>query len=600
MMVDPTVCKSVIKAVLVLVLMAFAAPSRAQFSDEWINFGQTYYKIPVAQTGIYRLTYADLQTAGVPLSGIDPRRINLFHRGQEQAIFVSGENDAVFDPADYIEFYGRRNDGTLDVDLYKSGAQPHAYYNLYSDTAAYFLTWNPLPVLGKRMSTFFQPNAAGLVKADYAYEEKLVLLTNSYAYGLTLGEEIEDTAFDLGEGWTGPGVCVGSGGCIGFTDITIGNVTGQFNSAGGPELEVLLLGQSDQSHSINVFAGPTGGAARLVTTTTLNGYGAIKLQMSLNWSDIGSDGKLVVRAQLISNGVRDQISVSYVRLLYARNFDLAGTSEKTMSLEPDANGKSYTVLTNAPANARVWDITNPQYVGVLGTTAVAGGTGVVIDGTNIQRSIYIASSTLSSTLRKVSFRSIQASTAEYVIVTHHSLRKSALGYPDPVQAYAGYRASAAGGHYDTLVMNMDQLYDQFNYGETSPRAIFQFAKYLVNGGHTRFLFLIGKGLDVTQGFYRDTAITPADYHDLVPTAGWPASDMAFSAGLQGIPYAPAIPTGRLTASTADQVAGYLNKIKETEAAPFDALWRKNLLHLSGGIHEGEPARFFVGFDFSGA
>ncbi|HQQ83560.1 MAG TPA: C25 family cysteine peptidase [Cyclobacteriaceae bacterium] len=590
-MVDQTVWRSAVKAVCVLVLMAHATPSSGQFSNEWINYGQTYYKIPVAQTGIYKLTYADLQAAGLPLSGIDPRRINLYHRGKEQAIFVSGENDAVFDTSDYIEFYGRKNDGTLDGDLYKPGTQPHTYYNLYSDTAAYFLTWNPLPVLGKRMSSFSQPNAGGLLKENYAYEEKLLLLTSSYAYGLTLGDEIEDTAFDAGEGWTSPGVCVGSGGCAGFADFTINNLTGQFTAASGPELEVLLLGQSDQSHSVNIYVGPTGGSARLVTTTSLAGYSAATVKLGLNWSDIGSDGKLVVRTQLINSGVRDQINVCYVRLSYARNFDLTGVTEKILNLELNGNGRSYLVVANAPANARVWDISSPENVGQLGTTPVSGGTGVVIDGTNNQRTIYISASTLSSVLRKVTFRSVQPSTAGYVVVTHRSLRKGASGYADPVKAYAAYRASAAGGQYDTLVMNIDQLYDQFNYGETSPRAIFQFAKYLVSGGHTRFLFLIGKGLDVTQGFYRNASITSVDFHDLVPTAGWPASDMAFSAGLNGVPHVPAIPTGRLTASTADQVAGYLNKIKETEAAPFDALWRKNLLHLSGGIHEGEPAVF---------
>ncbi|MBY0436277.1 MAG: hypothetical protein K2U26_19450, partial [Cyclobacteriaceae bacterium] len=46
-----------------------------------------------------------------------------------------------------------------------------------------------------------------------------------------------------------------------------------------------------------------------------------------------------------------------------------------------------------------------------------------------------------------------------------------------------------------------------------------------------------------------------------------------------------------TASNPTQVAAYLNKIKETEAMPFNALWRKELLHLSGGINAGEPVVF---------
>src|SRR6478609_2191573 len=88
--------------------LLLAHPVWAQFSNEWINYSQTYYKIPVSKNGIYKITYADLQFAGVPLGSIDPRRINIFHRGMEQAIFVQGQSDAQFDPADFIEFFGHR------------------------------------------------------------------------------------------------------------------------------------------------------------------------------------------------------------------------------------------------------------------------------------------------------------------------------------------------------------------------------------------------------------------------------------------------------------------------------------------------------------
>ncbi|HET9054434.1 MAG TPA: C25 family cysteine peptidase, partial [Cyclobacteriaceae bacterium] len=137
--------------------------------------------------------------------------------------------------------------------------------------------------------------------------------------------------------------------------------------------------------------------------------------------------------------------------------------------------------------------------------------------------------------------------------------------------------------------DMDQLYNQFNYGEKSPLAIFRFMKYLVANGNPKFLFLIGKGLDVAYGYYRNpSAFT---LHDLVPTAGMPASDIYFTAGLAGNGYEPAVATGRITASTPNDVAAYLNKVKEMESQPFDALWRKNVLHLSGGLSVGEPEKF---------
>ena len=103
------------------------------YGNEWINYNQEYYKITLNRTGIYRITYQDLNNVGFPVTTIDPRRFQLFNRGEEIAISVAGQLDAVFDEVDYIEFYGIRNDGILDRELYApEDAQPHAYYNLFS------------------------------------------------------------------------------------------------------------------------------------------------------------------------------------------------------------------------------------------------------------------------------------------------------------------------------------------------------------------------------------------------------------------------------------------------------------------------------------
>ena len=119
-----------------------------KYWNEWINFSQKYYKIPVSQNGIYRLDSSTLSKAGVPVSLIDPRNIQLFFRGQEQYIFVQGESDSIFNSSDYIEFYGQKNDGALDSILYKGDLynrpvhQPNPYYSLFNDTSSYFFTWN--------------------------------------------------------------------------------------------------------------------------------------------------------------------------------------------------------------------------------------------------------------------------------------------------------------------------------------------------------------------------------------------------------------------------------------------------------------------------
>lgn len=577
--------------VCICVALIWPNSSFAQFSNQWINFTQSYYKIPVAKTGIYKISYSDLQSAGVPIGGIDPRRINLFHRGIEQAIFVQGQADAIFDPADYIEFYGNRNDGTLDADLYPPGLQPHLYYNLYNDTTAYFLTWNPLPVQGKRMRSFFETNSSALPIETFHTEERVQVYSNEYSGGLTLGGYIQNTGFDKGEGWTGTLICTGTSGCTGLQDFVVDNLLRSVASAGSPQLEIMLVGRGEGIHQVEIYAGASSGAVRLLAQSTLADFETLTIKVPLNGSDIGADGKMTVRVRLPATGTRNQLSASYIKINFPQDYNINSLPEKIFTLPSNPLNKSYVEFLNSPAGARVWDITDLNSIGMIGSTPVTGGIGTIVPSTSTGRKLYVSNSILSTTLRKVSFRSITPSLHNFIIISHRSLMKPALGYGDAVQSYAAYRASSIGGSYDTLTVPIDQLFNQFNYGETSPRAIYQFMKYMINGGHPKFLFLIGKGIEVSQGFYRKTSLAPTDFRDLVPSAGMPGADMAFTAGLSGTSYEPAVPTGRLTASTAVQVSAYLNKVKETEALPFNDLWRKNLLHLSGGIKAGEPEIF---------
>ncbi len=570
-----------------IAIIAFM-PALAQAPNSWINFSQTYFKIPVAADGIYRLTYTDLQAAGVPLGSIDPRQLNLYHRGVEQAIIVTGQNDAVFDPADVIEFYGRRNDGTLDTDLYDPpSSQPHTFYNLFSDSAAYFLTWNPLPVPGKRVDTFFETNSTSLpVQPAHQFEKLQIFTTNFVNVG-----EVQSTAFSSSEGWSGPLICTQLGGCTGQQDFVIDNLLGPVTSAGSPTLDLLVSGRDEVFHNVEIYAGANAGALHLVGTANFFGFEMARLTLPVTWPDIGLDGRMTVRVKLTPTGTRDLVSVSYLKVTMTQDYDARSTVDKIFRLLPNAGGKSYIEILNPVASSIVYDITDPANLRLIGTTAVAGGFGAVVDNATSGRTLLVTNSVRTTVLSRITFRSFVPSQADYIIISHRSLLKPALAYSNPVEAYAAYRASPQGGGYDTLTVTMDQLYDQFNYGETSPRAIYQFMKFLDAGGDPRFLFLIGKGLEASQGYHRKTSHAPGDMHDLVPPAGVPGADMAFTAGLNGAGFEPGIPVGRLTASTPAQVAAYLNKVKESEATPFDALWRKDVLHLSGGIQVGEPQLF---------
>jgi len=582
-------------------LTGFISISLGQdYGSEWIDYDKTYFKINVAEEGIYRISYADLINAGFPVASVDPRRIQMFHRGEEQAIVVGGQGDAVFNTSDYIEFYGNENDGTLDAGLYEpASAQPHQYYNIYSDTTAYFLTFNLTPVNGKRISTFSENNVGGLPAEEAHNEDDILLDVSNYSPGQSFnsGDVTKYSFFDQGEGWTSPQFQENE-----FSDHTITGIINQVTAAGDPELEVMLIGRDNVEHQAEILVGPNTGSLRSLGTTTFENYESQFFNNNINWSDISGGGELVVRVRALGvSGGNDRISVSYVRLIYPQEFDAISQDTKIFNLEPNPGNKSYIEISNVVADPRLYDVTDRANVVRIGFNQSGSDIDAVVNNTSTERRLLLFSDNnlITPIIRKVSFRDIDPTEHNYIIISNELLHEAAAGVSDPVEEYAKYRASTDGGGFDTLIVDVDLLYNQYNYGEISPLALKNFLRFMVDGGSPEYLFLIGKGLDPRYNFHRNAngyvEITKLGetkrLRDLVPSVGNPGSDMAFTAGLGGTTYEPAIPVGRLPVVSSDEIVAYLNKVKEMDDLEYEALWRKKILHLSGGISTFELSQF---------
>lgn len=565
------------------------------YTNDWINFSQQYYKLRVVEEGIYRLAHADLVSAGVPISGIDPRRLQLFHRGVEQAIKVQGQNDAVFDPSDYIEFYGKKNDGTLDRGLYvAANAQPHDLYNLFSDTTAYFLTWNLAAQNGKRMTSFFQNNVDGLPAEDYHNAVILDVRTDNYSTGTSYGQYVQLTEFDYGEGWTGVALQENQ-----LADYTLTNIENTYSSGPKPKLVLLLAGRDDKSHNVEILVGPNTSSLRAIGTSQFEDYATELFTKDIEWTDISASGDLTIRVSVLGvSGGNDIASASYIQIIYPQLYDLASGTLKKLTTRINPANNSYLEISNTPSNLTILDITDATNPVEIGYNDLGGSINAMITNTAVPRELCATNARLTPiAIEKVTFQNINP-ISEYIIISHSSLMKSAGGYSNVIQSYADYRESNAGGSYDAVVLDVQQVFDQFNYGETSPLAIRKLMEYLYDNASPQHLFLIGKALLAGTGgnisgqfeFYRHSPQL-FTFQDLVPVAGNPGSDIPYTMGLDGNMNEMTIPVGRLTASSPSQVAAYLDKVKDMESLNFNALWRKNILHLSGGLSSSELVRF---------
>ena len=122
---------------LLLLTMGLSAQS---YNNEWIDYSKTYYKFKVGSNGLYRIPQSVLANAG--LGGVQAQQFQLYRNGQEVPIYTSVAS-GVLGSNDYIEFWGRMNDGDPDQPLYRSPAYQHTKkWSLETDTAVYFLTVN--------------------------------------------------------------------------------------------------------------------------------------------------------------------------------------------------------------------------------------------------------------------------------------------------------------------------------------------------------------------------------------------------------------------------------------------------------------------------
>lgn len=546
--------------------------SQTTYGNDWINFSQTYYKIKISKDGVYRITQKQLAQAGMPVNSVDPRNIQIFNKGKEIPLFVTGDNDGKFDDVDYLEFFGEKNDGKLDKILYTNPAdQPHDYYSLYTDTASYFITWT-VSTPGKRFLSSAQA-ATGLTPEPYFLYTALSYFTDGGYYpGAYILAETSQSEYTEGEG------ILGASFNLGASQTRTVATPGLYSSAADGIIgEVFVAGRSNATssaafnHHLRVEVSNNGAFFIVKKDTSFSGYSSVRPRFALSHNELGSITTFKFSAVNDLGATTDYQAPGYIKITYPRSLDLQGISSLRFNLKGFQPGNSsYLRFKNASLTQPILlDLTNNRRI--VGTQNL-GIAEAVVPGAGQSKDIYLFDGTSVETAipEPVSFTNFLASSpgVNYLIVTHQSLLPKA-------NEYSLYRQQTG---YNPLVVTTEQLYNQFYYGIHHPQAIRNFCKLLLDKGTVKpeYLLLLGKGqshfyLKAPKGLEKD----------LVPGIGNPPSDNMFTSGLDGTGLEPAIATGRIAAASPEAVDIYLNKLKKYEQLP-DSLWRKNFIHVSGG------------------
>lgn len=581
----------IMRKIFTLLLLLVAGITHAQqYNNEWIQFGQTYYRIKVAQDGVYRISKNLLDANGI--GGTQVQNFELWRNGQKVPFYPS-VSSGTLPSGGYIEFWGEKNDGKPDKDLYRDPSYQHTdKISLQTDTAVYFLSVNT------NQSGFKVNDVANNVAGNSLAAETYFMYTvgNYYKSATTnaipnpglaavVGSNVYSASYDQGEFFASASINPGTPLATTINDL--------YPNLSGPDTYIKFgaVGTLLFERNVRVLVNNN-----VVKDTAMNFFNDVQSNATVSTSSL-SAGSVTVQFVNASPTGGDRMAASFFELTYPRQFNFGGASNFKFDLPAKSSGyylqiTNFTYGSTAPV---LYDIANGERF--TGDISTAGTVKFALPGSSTARKLVLVNQesgnikTVTQLLTRT-FRdySDPANQGDYIIITHPQLYTGSSSV-NPVTAYKQYRESTLGGGYKVLVVEIDDLVDQFAFGiKKHPLSVRNFLRYARAKFTPKFVLLMGRGMnysDYQRGDRNPTSYPLTDQLNLVPTFGYPASDNLLSSESLQHPYA-ATPIGRLSVVTGTEVETYLEKVKDYEAAQrnnantiADRGWMKNVVHVTG-------------------
>lgn len=451
------------------------------YSSHSVLANGDWYKIKLDKTGIYKITYADLQSMGVDMSKVKPNTIRLFGNGggslpeansifrpddlTENAIKVVNANPDVFAPGDYFLFYGTSPD---KITYNKTAKIFEHVKNIYSDYAYYFLNFdggNGLRVEDQEQSTQIPTYTSASFLQSAFYEKDQVNLISSGKDWVGERMDANSPVFELPE-FTFPNLTTGSQAWIRY------RITAR--SAINTTYSVKVNGIQVSTPSLSTFSKYIYGAER--TETKSFSPVADKVKVSFQYNGQGS-----------SIGWLDWVEVNVFR-------DMKFTGGQMAFADPVSVGAGKVTsfrLQGSSPSVVIWEVTNPLKVKHVLTTNQEDVNSFVLQTDTLRQFIAWDNTSFltASFTEKVPNQDLHAiAAADMLIVTHKDFLAEANRLADFHRTFDGFKVS---------VVTNEQVYNEFSSGSPDIVAIRDFARLLYNrpekGNKLRYLLLFGDG-----------------------------------------------------------------------------------------------------------
>ena len=586
------------------------------YGNEWINFNQKYYSFNVYTTGVHKIDFSTLSSSGIPINTFNSQNIQIFGKEREIPLYISDGGDSFMNPGDFILFYAEQNDGWLDSTLYEQPTDiGNPKYSLYNDTIQYFFTWNN-QTNNLRFTVESDVNIASYVPSNYVLFERFQSNNNYYNEG-EKSADASSSFFTSGEGWGSTPV----NGAAGYTwDASSVEIAQIYQGADAPMVKyrAVSVGVSNASYtgSGNHHTRHTIGTSNYVMADSVFlGYKAVHINNSFPASVLPASGGSNFKVSIIADqgAATDYQSINYWSFLYPRIPSFGESTKVSFQVVNNpTQSKSRINLSNIsttdPIIFSLGDV--PRKLNLINS---GSGSSILVpnSASGINQTIIYQESNSVFTVSYLSPVNTNGSFNDYSQLS--SEKALLMIYHPAFQAasadYAAYRISPDGGQHNVILANVNELYQQYGGGVTKHiNGIRRFAYHMheLASEKPEGLFLMGKGIrEANVGGVTSTGpgsrTNVTNYaNSFIPSFGQPSCDACITSDLPGTTkWTPLIPTGRIAASSNQELADYLDKVvlfeaNQNQTSIYNTAskdWQKQILHFVGGTDANQQFTF---------
>ena len=545
-----------------------------------------WFRFTIDQSGIYKLNRDFLQSLGVNVTGLDPRTIKIYGYGGlmlplenlpnspmdpiENAIKVIGEDDGVFNPDDYVLFYGR-------AASYDQESRTHI--NAYTNQTIYYLQVGGNN--GLRVSSYIEPvapaNQSLTSFVDYQFHEldeyNLANMGRRW-----FGERFD---FDAQQDFTFnfPNLISGE-----LAEIKVlAAATSEVNTTMSITLNNTAIGQlsflGNNSQSSNLASG-----SELSAQKVLPGSG---VTIGLSYNDNGNPA---------STGYLDYISIAAKRsLTYTGESLFFNTKSSSQN-----NQVVSLTLDNSSSVVSLWDVSDIENIKELENSNAASSLTfktvaqedklfLTVAPQNFLVPQRLSNSTVSTiNLKGTIFQdnSNGLEDVEYLILTREDMQFQAERLADIHRSLSGLNVK---------VVLLSDIYKEFNTGNPDIAAIRNFVKYVYDrpidpSKRLKYVCLFGDGsFDYKDRISNNNNIVPSwySYNSFNAVSSFVSDDffgmMDLGEGLMANSDQLDIAIGRILADTPQRAKTLVDKIASYYTEAAYGSWRNQVVVISDDV-----------------